>query len=166
MSLHGLGSGDGLQTIGDLYGVHKSTISIVVRELYRVVRKHLQSAFVQTSSKSQFRILTSRFEKLQDIPYIIGAIDGSHIPILAPLIDGQDYFCRKSYHSAILQRIVGPDCIFWDYEFGWAGSLHDWNVLQVAKISHGCIVRLRAERQHYPGRRLIGISFNFQLGCV
>ena len=30
MSLHRLGSGDRLQTIGDLYGVHKSTLPIVL----------------------------------------------------------------------------------------------------------------------------------------
>ena len=139
MSLHRLGSGDGLQTIGDLYGVHKSTISIVVREFCRAVRKHLQPVFVQTPSESQFRVLASRFEKLHGIPYIIGAIDGSHIPVLAPVIGGQDYYCRKSFHSAILQGIVGPDCMFWDYEFGWAGSLHDWSVFQVTKIGRGCI---------------------------
>jgi hypothetical protein len=57
MSLHRLGSGDGLQTIGDLYGVHKNTLSIVVREFCRAVRKHLQPVFVQTPSESQFRVL-------------------------------------------------------------------------------------------------------------
>ena len=41
MSLHRLGSGDGLQNIGNLYEVHKSTLLEIVRELYRVVRKHL-----------------------------------------------------------------------------------------------------------------------------
>jgi hypothetical protein len=41
MSLHRLGSGDGLQTIGDLYGVHKNTLSIIMREFYRAVRKYL-----------------------------------------------------------------------------------------------------------------------------
>ena len=46
MSLHQLGSGGGLQTIGDLYEVHKSTLSIVVREFCRAVRKHLQPVFV------------------------------------------------------------------------------------------------------------------------
>ena len=46
MSLHRLGSGDGLQTIGDLYKVHKSTLSIVVREFCRAVRKHLQPVFI------------------------------------------------------------------------------------------------------------------------
>jgi hypothetical protein len=37
MSLHQLGSGDELQTIGDLYGVHKSKISIIVRDFCRAV---------------------------------------------------------------------------------------------------------------------------------
>jgi hypothetical protein len=120
MSLHRLGSGDGLQTIGDLYGVHKSTLSIVVREFCKTVRKHLQLVFVQTTSESQFKILASRFEKLYDISYIIGAIDGSHILVLAPVIGGQDYYCRMSFHSTILQGIVGPYYMFWDYEFRWA----------------------------------------------
>ena len=29
--------------------------------------------------------------------------------------------------------------MFWDYEFGWAGCLHDWSIFQVIIIGHGCI---------------------------
>jgi hypothetical protein len=76
---------------------------------------------------------------LHGIPYIIGAIDGSHIPVLAPLIGGQNYYCRMSFHSAILQGIVGPDYIFWDYEIWWARNLYDWSVFQVTQIGCGCI---------------------------
>jgi hypothetical protein len=139
MSLHRLGSGDGLQTIGDLYGVHKNTLSIIVREFFRAVRKYLQPIFVQIPSESQFRVFVSKFEQLHGIPYIIGAIDGSHILVLAFVISGEDYYCRKSFHSAILQGIVGPYCMFWNYEFGWAGSLHDWAIFQVTKFERACI---------------------------
>jgi hypothetical protein len=52
MLLHRLGSGDGLQTISDLYGVHKNILSIIVREFCRDVKKYLQPIFVQTPSKS------------------------------------------------------------------------------------------------------------------
>ena len=52
MSLDRLGSDDGLQSIGDLYGVHKSTLSKIVREFCRAVRKHLQPVFVQTLNES------------------------------------------------------------------------------------------------------------------
>ena len=76
---------------------------------------------------------------MHGIPYIIGAIDGSHILVLTPIIGGEDYYCRKSFHSAILQGIVGPYCMFWDNEFGWAGSLYDWAVFQVKKIGRACI---------------------------
>ena len=76
---------------------------------------------------------------MHGIPYIIGAIDGSHILVLAPIIGGEDYYCMKSFHSAILQRIVGPDCRFWDYEFGWAESLCDWAIFQMIKIRHAYI---------------------------
>ena len=71
--------------------MHKNTLLIVVREFYRAVRKHLQPVFVQTPSESQFRVLASRLEKSHGIPYIIGAIDGLHIHVLALLFGGQDY---------------------------------------------------------------------------
>ena len=102
MSLHQLGSGDGLHTIGDLYGIHKSTLSIIVREFCGAVRKYLQPFFVQIPSGSQFRVLASNFEKLHEISYIMGAIDGSHILVLAPIIGEEDHYCRKSFHSVIL----------------------------------------------------------------
>jgi hypothetical protein len=53
---------------------------------------------------------------LHGIPYIIGAIDGSHIIVLAYVINIKDYYCKKSFHSTILQGIVGPDCMFCNYE--------------------------------------------------
>lgn len=48
ISLHMLGSSNGLQGIGNLYGVHKNTLSELLRNFFRVVRKHLQPIFMQT----------------------------------------------------------------------------------------------------------------------
>ena len=139
ISLSRLGTGNGQLLIGDLYGVAESTVSIIVKEFCKAVRQHLQRILVQIPSESQFRVLAKEFEALHGIPYVVGAIDGSHIPVLAPIYGGEDYYCRKSFHSAILQGIVDVHCKFWDYEFGWAGSLHDWAVFQVTKIGRACI---------------------------
>jgi hypothetical protein len=49
---------------------------------------------------------------LHNIPYITGAIDDSHIPVLAPIIGRKDYYCCKSFHSALLQEILDANCIF------------------------------------------------------
>jgi hypothetical protein len=42
ISLSRLGTGNGQLLIGDLYGVAKSTVSIIVREFCKAVRQHLQ----------------------------------------------------------------------------------------------------------------------------
>ena len=42
MSLHRLDSDGGLQIIDDLYGVHKNTLFIIVKEFRRAVRNYLQ----------------------------------------------------------------------------------------------------------------------------
>jgi hypothetical protein len=139
MSLARLGTGDGLRMVGEVYGVAECTISGIVREFCKMVRLHLQKIFIQIPNENRLRVLAKEFEKLHNIPYIIGAIDGSHIPVLAPVIGGEDYYCRKSFHSALLQGIVDTNCIFWDYEFGWAGSLHDWTVFQQTKVGRACM---------------------------
>jgi hypothetical protein len=139
MSLVRLGSGNGLQIVGDLFGVAKSTVSKIVRDFCRMVRLHLQKKFVTFPSEYKFRELAKDFEALHGIPYVVGAIDGSHIPIIAPVNGGEDYYCRKSFHSALLQGIVDTNCIFWDYEFGWAGSMHDCTVFKLTKVGRKCI---------------------------
>lgn len=48
MSLHKLGNVDGLQSIRDLYGVHKSILLEIVKEFYKVVRMHLQLVFLKS----------------------------------------------------------------------------------------------------------------------
>ena len=37
---------------------------------------------------------------LHNISYILGAIDSSHIPILASLTGREDYYYRKSFRQA------------------------------------------------------------------
>ena len=66
------------------------------------------------------------FESMHGISYILGAINGSHIPIIAPSIDPASYYCRKRFYSVLLQGVVDSQCKFWNYDFGRAGSIHDW----------------------------------------
>ena len=42
------------------------------------------------------------FKDLQQIPYVIGAVDGSHIPIIAHRLHVVDYYNRKGFHSILL----------------------------------------------------------------
>ena len=59
---------------------------------------------------------------------MIRAIDGSHILVLAPVIGEKDYYYRRSFHLALFQVVVDTKCLFWDYKFGWAGSVYNWTL--------------------------------------
>ena len=90
-------------------------------------------------SEHQFCQIAREFEALYDIPYVVGAIDGSHIHILVPVNGGEDYYCRKSFHSTLLQGVVDRNCVFWAYELGWAGSMHDCTVFKLTKLGKKCM---------------------------
>lgn len=81
----------------------------------------------------------SRMRKLKEMaayidnswgpPQCIGAIDGSHIPILAPQKYQCDNFNRKGWHSIILQEVVDGKGLFWSVYSGMFGSLHNARAL-------------------------------------
>ena len=68
------------------------------------------------------------FEHKWGFPQCVGAIDGCHVPISAPLMNHTDYYNRKGWYSMIIQAIVDHDYIFRDICVGWPGSVHDARV--------------------------------------
>jgi hypothetical protein len=55
---------------------------------------------------------------------IIGSIDGSHIPILAPKRYPNSYVNRKHYYSVLLQGVCDDKMLFVDVYAGEPGSTH------------------------------------------
>ena len=68
-------------------------------------------------------------------PQAAGAIDGTHIPIKAPVESTEDYFNRKHFYSVLLQAVVDADGRFIDTNVGRPGSLHDSRVYNLSSIS-------------------------------
>ena len=72
-------------------------------------------------------------------PSCAGAIDGTHIPIQAPLESRTDYIKRKSYQSIVMQALVDSKYLFRDVVIGWPGSVHDARVLSNSEpYNRGC----------------------------
>ena len=49
----------------------------------------------------------------------MGAVDGFHIPIIAPPEYHADYFNHKGWHSVLVQGVVDPSYRFWDINVGF-----------------------------------------------
>jgi hypothetical protein len=134
ISLSRLSTGNTLQMCREVYGISRSSASFIVREFCAAIKKSLRPLVIRKQTESSLRAMAAEFEKLHGIPYIIGTVDGSHIPIIAPPIDPTSYYCRKGFYSALLQEVVDKDCKFWDFDFGWAGRCHDWTLFQNTEI--------------------------------
>jgi hypothetical protein len=77
-------------------------------------QKHLKPLVTPKLIKDKIKKITFSFESLHEIPYILGARDGNHIPIIAPKVNPKSYNCQKRFYSTLIQGIVDTKCSFWD----------------------------------------------------
>jgi len=84
-----------LQMCGEVYDIAKITTSIIVRKFCVAVRKHLKPLVIPKLTRNKIKEITTGFEHLHGIPYILGAMGGSHVPIIAPKVDPKSYYCWK-----------------------------------------------------------------------
>ncbi len=61
-------------------------------------------------------------------PQCVGAIDGTHIPIISPQEYHTNYCNRKGWHSVLMQGTVDHLGLFVDIYIGWSGRVHDARV--------------------------------------
>ena len=85
-----------------------------------------------------------------------GAIDGSHIPIIAPHEFHTDYFNREGFHSIIIQAMVDHLYRFTDIYVGWPGKAHDACVFANSALYHKG--QSGALFCHAPRKRIQGID--------
>ena len=55
------------------------------------------------------RNTTEKFEDMKGIPWVVGAIDGKHIPIKAPIENPNKYINRKLFPSIQFENQI---CLF------------------------------------------------------
>jgi len=39
-------------------------------------------------------------------------------------------YCQKGLYSTLIQKVVNAKCNFWDYDYGWVISIHEWVLFQ------------------------------------
>ncbi|XP_071581132.1 uncharacterized protein, partial [Temnothorax nylanderi] len=90
--------------------------------------------FLRMPNEVEASEIASRFERISHIPQIIGCIDGSHIPILAPSEGYRDYVNRKGWPSFNLQAVVDDKCRFIDICIRHPGNTYDAAVFKDSNL--------------------------------
>jgi len=102
------------------FGVSDSTAHQCTSKLIDVLYDHYRHVFIRWPTGDRLMQTTEDFRNKREVDGVIGAIDGSHIPISTPSTNGAGYVNREGFHT-----LCHP-----------ASSLHEWPAV------HGCVHRL------------------------
>ena len=73
-----------MQGIADLYRIGLSTSQVAMSQFCGAIKALLLKKFIRWPSTAVMDKIAHEFESLHQISYIVGVLDGSHIPIVAP----------------------------------------------------------------------------------
>ena len=143
------------RTLSELFGLGRSTVGEIVIETCDAIAMHLLPQYVFIPQGDKLREIVEEFETYWGFPQAVGAIDGSHIPIIRPDESASDYYNRKGYYSVIMQAMVDFRGLFMDVYIGWPGKVHDARV-----FANSSIYRRGMEGTLFPDwkRRISGVN--------
>lgn len=76
------------------------------------------------------------FYELAEFPSVLGAIDGTLVPIQAPSVDEHHFVCRKRFHAINVQVIGDANLMILNLVAKWPGSTHDAFMWSNCDICH------------------------------
>ncbi|XP_048481507.1 putative nuclease HARBI1 [Plutella xylostella] len=118
---------------GATHGVSQSTVSRAIAEVTDALNhpQILAKYIVFPRTPEARNTVKRRFFEVHNFPGIVGCIDGTHVCILRPAQNEEEYFNRKHTHSLNVQIICDADLIIiLSVDASDGGATHDsavWN---------------------------------------
>ncbi|CAM5075196.1 unnamed protein product [Natator depressus] len=126
IALRKLATPDSYRSVGNQFGVGKSTVGAAVMQVAHAIKDLLISRVVTLGN---VQVIVDGFAAM-GFPNCGGAIDRTHIPILAPQHQAGEYINRKGYFSIVLQALVDHKGRFTNINVGWPGKVHDARIFR------------------------------------
>jgi hypothetical protein len=138
--LYHITQGNSYSSITDQFGVGKSTVSNIIRDVSKAIVQQLSGKYIRFPNVDEAMRSMEFWREKTGIPGVVGCIDGSHIPIIQPAHSGTAYCNRKGYYSITVQGNVFLRSLcsllaavdhkkrFIELTVGWPGSVGDGRV--------------------------------------
>ena len=132
-----LSTGNSFRTISKVFEIGKSTViklvNKLISELLWMSPEFIK--FPKTTFETGAKIRSFHDFTGCKIPQVLGAIDGTHIEILALSSDSKvDYFNRKQKLTVNTQAVIGANLEFLDVATGYPGSVHNARALRSSTL--------------------------------
>lgn len=106
--------------------------------------------------------MSKEFEDKWQFPHAIGAMDGKHVIIQAPLNSGTEFYNYKHFFSIVLFALVDADYCFRYVDIGCQGSLSDGGVFKNSKLYK----KLEEKSLKIPPPSILQIPYTFEVPYV
>lgn len=121
------------RSVGDRFDLGKATLScwffIVIKAI-----EEIATTLITWPSNLDRRNIALKFEKFAGLPNVIGAVDGTYIPIKKPQNHAETFLTRKCYYAYTLQAIADASLRFTDIFIGYPGSVNDRRIFMNSDI--------------------------------
>ncbi|XP_061475068.1 uncharacterized protein LOC133380896 isoform X2 [Rhineura floridana] len=124
-----LATPDSYRSVAECFGVGRSTVSRIVMEVCQALYDVYHHVVHLTGSQEVMKGFAAK-----GFPHCIGAIDTTHIPIIAPAHRATEYINSKGYYSMVLQALVDHEGRFTDVYAGRSGKVHDARIFRSSPI--------------------------------
>lgn len=108
---------------GILHGISRASVSRAIDNVTKSICNRLHNIKFPTGNDA---IRTKHeFYQIAGFPNVLGAVDGTLIPIIAPKDNEPEYVCRKGFHAMNIQVVTDTSLRFTNLVCKWPGSTHD-----------------------------------------
>ena len=105
------------RAIANLFGVGKSTVHKCIHDVCTAMAENILDKYVKFPADDDLQHVIDGFDNTWGFPNCAGAVDSTHIPIIAPESAHGDYVNRKGWYSIILQAGCDHNYIITDMNF-------------------------------------------------
>jgi len=125
-----------LRSVGNLFGMpnKSSAHTCIMQVLHAIVS--LKEKYVMWPDVKDYPEIAAHFETVGGFPNVVGAIDGTHIPIKPPSCDRDSFINRKGWPSINVMAVCDHRKVFTAVFADRAGSVHDARVFRVSPLGH------------------------------
>ncbi|KAG5873039.1 hypothetical protein JTB14_036206 [Gonioctena quinquepunctata] len=148
-----LATPDSFRSVGDRFGMGKSSLWDSFLRVITIL-EDIAPEVIQWPSENDLATITAKYYRISrnQLKNVVGAIDGSYIPIKAPKENKTSYITRKCNYAITLQAICDCNLRFLDCYTGWPGSVSDSRIFKHSFIYKNI---MRNRQKYLPDNHFI-----------